>query len=102
MSNKSRILEVSTSFREGIQTGLSCKTGVAKHQVICISTICIWLGNQLDRNFQSFFSAGFRDGLDLSASEQPLEDGSLSVSAFLLPKKLLRSLCLDILAAVFF
>ena len=31
---KRRILEGRTSFREGIQTGLSCQTGVAKHQVI--------------------------------------------------------------------
>ena len=32
-----RILEGSTSFREGIRTGLSCQTGVAKHQVIFVS-----------------------------------------------------------------
>ena len=31
---KRRILEGSTSFREGIRTGLSCQTGVAKHQVM--------------------------------------------------------------------
>ena len=29
---KRRILGGSTSFREGIQLGLSCQTGVAKHQ----------------------------------------------------------------------
>ena len=34
---KSRILKGSTSFREGIRTGLSCQTGVAKHQVIFAS-----------------------------------------------------------------
>ena len=34
---KRRILEGSTSFHEGIQTGLSCQTGVAKHQVIFVS-----------------------------------------------------------------
>ena len=34
---KRRILEGSTSFREGIRTGLSCQTGVAKHQVILVS-----------------------------------------------------------------
>ena len=37
ISNKSRTLEVSTSFREGIQTALSCQTGVAKHQIIFVS-----------------------------------------------------------------
>ena len=42
--------------------------------------------NQLDRNFQSFFGACFCDDSDLSDSEQPLYDGSWSVSAFLLPK----------------
>ena len=55
---KSRILEGSTSFREGIRTGLSCQTGVAKHPShFRISTICIYL--KIDRNFQSFFRAGF-------------------------------------------
>ena len=34
---KRRILGGSTSFREGIGTGLSCQTGVAKHQVIFAS-----------------------------------------------------------------
>ena len=34
---KRRILGGSTSFHEGIQTGLSCQTGVAKHQVIFAS-----------------------------------------------------------------
>ena len=34
---KRRILEGSTSFCEGIRTGLSCQTGVAKHQVIFVS-----------------------------------------------------------------
>ena len=34
---KSRTLEVSKSFREGIQTGLSCQTGVTKRHVIFIS-----------------------------------------------------------------
>ena len=34
---KRRILEGSTFFHEGIQTGLSCQTGVAKHQVIFVS-----------------------------------------------------------------
>ena len=55
-----------------------------------------------DRNFRSFFEAGLKDDLDLSDSEQPLEDGSSSVSAFLLPKKFLRSLCFGILAVVYF
>ena len=32
-----RILEGNTSFHEGIRTGLSCQTGVAKHQVIFLS-----------------------------------------------------------------
>ena len=36
-SYKRRILEGSTSFRKGIRTGLSCQTGVAKHQVIFVS-----------------------------------------------------------------
>ena len=49
-----RILEVSTSFHEGIRTGFSCQIGVAKHQVIFVSR-----PNQLDRNFGSFFGAGF-------------------------------------------
>ena len=49
-----RILEVSTSFHEGIRTGLSCQTGVAKHQVIFVSR-----PNQLDRNFGSFFRGWF-------------------------------------------
>ena len=44
---KRRILEGSTSFREGIQTGPSCQTGVAKHQVICMDL-------KIDRNFRSF------------------------------------------------
>ena len=39
---------------------------------------------------------GFLEDLDWSDSEQSLEDGSWSVSAFLLPKKFLRSLCFDI------
>ena len=34
---KRRILGGSTSFREGIGTGLSCQTGVTKHQVIFAS-----------------------------------------------------------------
>ena len=34
---KHRILGGSTSFREGIETGLSYQTGVAKHQVIFAS-----------------------------------------------------------------
>ena len=34
---KRRILGGSKSFREGIRTGLSCQTGVAKHQVIFAS-----------------------------------------------------------------
>ena len=34
---KRRILGGSKSFREGIPTGLSCQTGVAKHQVIFAS-----------------------------------------------------------------
>ena len=34
---KRRILEGSTSFREGIRTGLSCQTGVTKHHVIFAS-----------------------------------------------------------------
>ena len=34
--NKSRISEVSTSFREGILTGLSCQRGVSKHCVIFV------------------------------------------------------------------
>ena len=34
---KSRFLEGSTSLCEGIRTGLSCQTGVAKHQVILAS-----------------------------------------------------------------
>ena len=34
---KHRILGGSKSFREGIRTGLSCQTGVAKHQVIFAS-----------------------------------------------------------------
>ena len=34
---KRRILEGSTSFYEGIRTGLSCQTGVTKHQVIFVS-----------------------------------------------------------------
>ena len=34
---KRRILGGSTSFREVIGTGLSCQTGVAKHQVIFAS-----------------------------------------------------------------
>ena len=58
--------------------------------------------NQIDRNFQSFFGAVFLDDSDLSESKQPLEDGSWSVSAFLLPKTFLRPLCFDILAAVYF
>ena len=51
--------------------------------------------NQLDRNFLSFLGAVFWDDWDLSDSEQPLEDGSWSVSAFLLQKKFLRSFCSD-------
>ena len=42
--------------------------------------------NQLDRNFWSFLGASFWDVWDLSDSEQQLEDGSWSVSAFLLQK----------------
>ena len=57
---------------------------------------------QLDWNFRSFFGAGFGDHWDLSDSEQPVEDGSWSVSAFILPNKFLRLLCFDILAAVYF
>ena len=87
---KSRILEGSTSFREGIWT--------SSH--FHISTICIDL--KLDRNFQYFFRAGFLDDSDLTDSEQPLEYGSWSISAFLLPKEFLRLLCSDILAAVYF
>ena len=34
---KLRISEPSTSLRGGIRTGLSCQTGVAKHQVIFVS-----------------------------------------------------------------
>ena len=34
---KLRILEGSTSFREGIRTRLRCQTGVTKHQVIFVS-----------------------------------------------------------------
>ena len=34
---KGRISEGSTSFHEGIRTGISCQTGVAKHQVIFVS-----------------------------------------------------------------
>ena len=62
----------------------------------------LYLPNQLDRNFRSFLGAGILDDLDLSDSEQPLEDGSWSVSAFLLPNKVSQYLCLDILAAVYF
>ena len=62
----------------------------------------LYLHNQLDRNFRSFLGAGFLDDSDLSDSAQPLEDGSWSVSAFLLPKMFLRTLCFDILAAVYF
>ena len=41
---KLRILEGSTSFREGIRTGLSCCTGVAKHQVIFVSQPFVSIG----------------------------------------------------------
>ena len=58
--------------------------------------------NQLDRNFLSFLGAGFLDDSDLSDSEQPLEDGSWSVSAFLSPKKFLKLFCFDISAAIYF
>ena len=82
-----RILEgsTSTSFCEGIRTGLSCQAGAAKHGI-----------------FEKNFGAGFLDDSDFSESEQLLEDGSWSVSAFVLQKKFLRSLCSNILAAVYF
>ena len=41
---KLRILEGSTSFREGIRAGLSCQTGVAKHQVIFVSQPFVSIG----------------------------------------------------------
>ena len=76
-------------------------SGVAKvkHKVIFVSQPFV---NQLDRNFRSFLGCFFLNDSDLSDSEQPLEDGSWSVSAFLLPKKFLTSLCFDILAALYF
>ena len=49
-----------------------------------------------------FDGSGLLDDSDLTDSEQPLEDGSWSVSAFVLPKRFLRMLCSDILAAVYF
>ena len=52
--------------------------------------------------FSIFLGAGFLDDSDKSDSQEPLDDGSWSVSAFLLPKKFLRSPCFDILAAVCF
>ena len=63
---------------------------------------CLYWPYQLNRNFQSFLGAGFWDASDLSDSEQPLEDDPWAVSAFVLPKKFLKSLCFDILAAVNF
>ena len=38
---KRRILGGSKSFREGIRTGLSCQTGVAKNQVIFASQLFV-------------------------------------------------------------
>ena len=54
------------------------------------------------KDARHFFGAGFWDDLDFSDFEQSLENGSWSVSAFLLSKKFLRSFCFDILAAVYF
>ena len=56
---KCRILGGSTSFREGIQTSLSCQTGVAKKSGhFRISTICS------DLAFSIFLGAGFLEDLD--------------------------------------
>ena len=52
--------------------------------------------------FDLFSGLVFKDDSDLTDCEQPLEDGSWSVSAVLLPKMFLRLLCSDILAAVYF
>ena len=64
--------------------------------------VMTYSATQLDRNFQSVFGAGFWDDWDLSDSEQPLEDGSWSVSAFILPNKFLRSLYFDIFSSPLF
>ena len=81
---------------KGFEQALAVKQVSQNISHFCISTICI------DRNFRFFYGAGFLDDSDFSESKQPLEDGSWSVSAFVLQKKFLRSLCSNILAAVYF
>ena len=56
---KRRILGGSKSFREGIRTGLSCQTGVAKHKAIFASQPFVARPSQLDRNFRSFLGGCF-------------------------------------------
>ena len=51
---KLRIFGGSQSFREGIRTGLSCQTGVAKHQVIFASQPFVAIGI-----FNLFWGADF-------------------------------------------
>ena len=75
---------------KGFEQALAVKQGSQNNSHFRISTICI------NRNFQSFFAAGFCDDSDFSDSEQLLEDDSWSVFAFVLQKKFLRSLCSSI------
>ena len=55
---KRRILEGSTSFREGIGTGLSYQTGVANIRSFSYLNH-LKRPSQLDRNLRSFFGAVF-------------------------------------------
>ena len=101
--NKSRYTRLKVEFWKFVH--LSVKEfgqALAVKQVSQNISHFMYLNHLLDRNFQSFFGAGFLNDSDLSDSEQPLEDGSWSVSAFLLPKEFLEIALFNILAAVYF
>ena len=53
IENMSRILEVSTSLREGIGIGVSCQTSSLSY------LNHLYRPHQIGRNFRSFFGAGF-------------------------------------------